>query len=776
MDVSTTLAVKNNGTKMMTATIQEIEGIDDYWGPAFRSIYESNGHAIFMEQLETRIKQHDKEIERMCNFYYQGFIESIRDLLQVRSHAQALYSEVKELNSNLHTVANGLYVHGDELLQGRQVERNIAAAVEKMTVCLPLMTTYAKLLTQVHSKRYYPALKTLEQLEHVLLPRVSNFRFCADISSSVPKLREAIKDASMADLTDFLENIRKNTPQIGFKAQKHTEEIMGRDLSTIVKNKKKSLNQESQEDDESYCTQDLVDFSPLYRCLHIHSVLGIRNEFIGYYRDQRKQQAQLVLDPDSSMHESIQLYCLYLNSVVGFFIVENHLLNTGGGFVSKEWLDDLWSMAVIKIASSLRKHTSLATDPQLILNIKQQIVLFITTLKYYGLLGGPLLGLLQEMAEQYTEVLMQHWVTLFRDILDNESFFPIEVNNAEEYDNILLIFPFNEEGLEKEPFPRKFPFSSMVPAVYRQVKEFIYACLKFSTGLGLSPSQRAAHVRQSASLLLTRSFTGCLSSLFRRPSLALLQVVQIIIDTQYLEGATTYLHQFIGNITGSETVPDQVQGTMFKVARDDAEQQICDKLKRKLDEFLELENYNWLLGESTGHASSFITDMISFLRNMFDSLTTLPHEVAGQACKAACQHIAVCMHNLVINPGNKQISMGALHQINLDVIQCEHFAACEPVPAVRDSELLCYFAPLRQLLDLVMGWDWPSYLHDVGLEESRYPLVTPSEAAALLEKIKEADHRSSVFSVLKKAERDRKKLLDTVLKQLKQLSQAKEQI
>lgn len=37
---------------------------------------------------------------------------------------------------------------------------------------------------------------------------------------------------------------------------------------------------------------------------------------------------------------------------------------------------------------------------------------------------------------------------------------------------------------------------------------------------------------------------------------------------------------------------------MFRVARNDAEKQICDKLRQKLTEFLELENYNWLLGNT----------------------------------------------------------------------------------------------------------------------------------------------------------------------------------
>lgn len=44
------------------------------------------------------------------------------------------------------------------------------------------------------------------------------------------------------------------------------------------------LDQQNNLDDEQSCPQDLVDFSPLYRCLHIHTVLGARNDFIEYYR------------------------------------------------------------------------------------------------------------------------------------------------------------------------------------------------------------------------------------------------------------------------------------------------------------------------------------------------------------------------------------------------------------------------------------------------------------------------------------------------------------
>lgn len=751
----------------MNATIQEIEGIDDYWGPAFRSVYEGEGHEAFVQQLDDRIKQHDKEIEKLCNFHYQGFIDSIRELLQVRSHAEELHAEISNVDANVKETTEALCIRADELIRARRVELNIAATIEKMELCLPLLTTYSKLKSQVEAKRYYPALKTLEQLEHVLLPRVGPYKWCAQISSDIPRLRQAIRDASMADLRDFLENIRRLSPQVGAMALKQTQDMMGRSLANIISKKDKSQGVTAS--DGPQCPHELVDFSPLHRCLHIHTVLGAKNDFIQYYRSQRRQQARLVLIPSSgNLHDSIQGIRNYLHAVLGFFILEEHLLTAGAGLVSKDWLLDTWGMSVTKVASTLRTNTSLVTDPNLMLKIKDQIMLFINTLKCYGLPTDPLPLLLQEMAEHYTEVLMQRWVGVFRDILDNGSFLPIEVQNQEEYDSVMDKFPYDGEELEKQPFPRKFPFSSLVTSVYVQVKEFIYAWLMYSAGLGLGGERRAGAARHSASLLLSRSFAGCLSALFRRP-LPLVQLVQIIVDTQYLEDATVCLYEFISNITGSELVTTQAAGSMFQAARDDAEQQICDKLEKKVDEFLDLENYDWLLVEPIGQASSFVTDMLSYLSGVLTSLEQLPERARVAAVRAATNRIATRLRALLLDPAVKQISSGALYQLDLDVIQCEQFAAGEPVPGLREGELLEHFASLRQLLDLITGWDWSSYLHDVGIDGGKYTLVTPKDAATLLEKLKEAEQKSSVFSVLKKNERDRRKLLDTVLKQLKQL-------
>ncbi|XP_059475488.1 exocyst complex component 6B isoform X3 [Neocloeon triangulifer] len=763
-------------------------------GSNIEAIYDGDEHKSFMEKLDARIKTHDKDIEKMCNFHYQGFIDSIRELLQVRTQAQKLNEGVVGINTEIRSSAAALAAKGEELCKARKTEHNIATAIESLSLCLPVLTTYAKLQKQMAEKRYYPALKTLEMLEHQYLPRVANYRFSQQMRENIPILRENIKDASMSELKDFLENIRKLSPKIGEVAMKHTNELLASDPVAVVRKKKrqapappnpftgeveqnfKNVSLDASLDgDDDLSAQDMIDFSPVYRCLHIYTVLGLRDLFEDYYRKQRKKQALLVIQPPTNMHESVAEYKTYIHAIVGFFVIEDHILNTGNGLVTRSYLDEVWSMALTSIVNALRTHTAYCTDATLMLKIKYLIMIFNNTLRNYGYSVVQLTELLAEIREHYNEVLMQRWVQVFREILDEESFLPIEVQTSDEFDDIVNNFPFVDDGLQQKPFPKLFPFSSMVPKVYQQVKEFIYACLKFSDDLNLSHEEVCEMIRKSTNLLLTRTFSGCLSSSFRKPSLGLLQMVQIILDTGYLEQATVYLEEFVANITGAHVEAQFVSRNgppaMFRVARADAEQQIIEKLQKKLDEFMELENYDWMLGEPQGHASSHIADMIAYLQSTLQAFNQLPVAVAQKTCKAACQHLADGMLHLLLQEEVRQVSLGALSQLNLDIIQCEQFAASEPVPGIEEDACLQYFAEMRQLLDLVMTWDWPTYFHDYGQETSKYPNVNPNNAIILLEKMREAD-KKTVFAVLKKSERDKKKLLETVLKQLRQLASA----
>lgn len=91
---------------------------------------------------------------------------------------------------------------------------------------------------------------------------------------------------------------------------------------------------------------------------------------------------------------------------------------------------------------------------------------------------------------------------------------------------------------------------------------------------------------------------------------------------------------------------------------------------------------------------------------------------------------------------------------------------------MQDGTLTLVFAELRQLLDLFLEQDWSGFLADHGQERSKYGRVTPGTAAALMEKVLEMERKGSGPGGLfaKTKDKDRRKLLETVLKQLRALN------
>lgn len=59
-----------------------------------------------------------------------------------------------------------------------------------------------------------------------------------------------------------------------------------------------------------------MDFSPVYRCMHIYTVLREGDTFKAYYRQQRKQQARLVLQSPINMVNILNIQKVYLWSSV----------------------------------------------------------------------------------------------------------------------------------------------------------------------------------------------------------------------------------------------------------------------------------------------------------------------------------------------------------------------------------------------------------------------------------------------------------------------------
>lgn len=59
-------------------------------------------------------------------------------------------------------------------------------------------------------------------------------------------------------------------------------------------------------------------------------------------------------------------------------------------------------------------------------------------------------------------------------------------------------------------------------------------------------------------------------------------------------------------------------------ARHAAEEEIYTNLNQKIDQFLQLADYDWMTGDLDNKASDYLVDLIAFLRSTFAVFTHLP--------------------------------------------------------------------------------------------------------------------------------------------------------
>ncbi|NWW39528.1 EXOC6 protein, partial [Panurus biarmicus] len=458
-----------------------------------RSVYDDqpNAHQKFMEKLDACIRNHDREIEKMCNFHHQGFVDAITELLKVRADAEKLKVQVTDTNRRLQDAGKEVIAQTEEIIRCRVQQRNITTVVEKLQLCLPVLEMYSKLkeqmsvksksdasLTVIHSLRdtYACSLSgtssaKIQKLWWCLLLEVS----LMGISHVVSLIRTGVLELQgklyflMSSCKDHLGEIKLLMAQqqktFSSALQKQNNVNYGRNMhlgrNRILESKneitlKRTFEDEDEHEEEVLTAQDLVDFSPVYRCLHIYSVLGDGEIFENYYRKQRRKQARLVLQPQSNMHETVEGYRRYFSQIVGFFVVEDHILHVTQGLVTRTYTDELWNMALSKIIAVLRTHSVSEKSYQYCsLNpLTSELYVFKAGIATKGRpkCDEKIYIYLHILTPENTVSYMSTFFSLhlfIRDIFEADNYSPIPVANEEEYRIVISKFPFQDPELDK---------------------------------------------------------------------------------------------------------------------------------------------------------------------------------------------------------------------------------------------------------------------------------------------------------------------------------------
>jgi exocyst complex component 6 len=237
------------------------------------------------------------------------------------------------------------------------------------------------------------------------------------ILMSLPSLRGQIKDAVTASTKQWLLEIRNITGDVGKLALEAMENRTRRWRSRREKDPMLRLSRVgSAVETVSYETTDgaystsfsfrlplmsvdmvletlKVDFKPLYQSIHIYSTLDSLDELRKSYQADRKvRSSKTTLYPlltvqkaqsDLILPVPLQLQSLVslTEQIIGFFIIESHILQTTGSFRSKAEVDELWDAIAARIAEAVDGALRNVTDPDSYLHVKETLIAFILTLE-----------------------------------------------------------------------------------------------------------------------------------------------------------------------------------------------------------------------------------------------------------------------------------------------------------------------------------------------------------------------------------------------------------
>ncbi|CAH8506392.1 unnamed protein product [Schistosoma rodhaini] len=674
--------------------------------------------ANFIASLDLRASEHNAEIEKTCSYHYQSFVDSTRELLDIQQNAEKLENDLQALNVELEVTVNKFSESCDKLAACKLTLDHVNQCIEAIQISLPILEQYSRIEQSIADGRYYHALKNLEDLEHSQLDLIRPFAFSEIIIHRIPKTRTRIKNASLDELTDFLEYIRKNSIVLGAFAMREAAQLSGIDsealcdtlvvngyketqdvskksnkesqqvaskstvhkvsvntntdsldnelemLTQIVTNTNRSCNtnddhgeteitirtQINVNDNDKSCNrtyskvEDLVDFGPVYRCLHIHSVLNERAEFERHYCTQRRKQCQLILSLSPNQQVEMRNYGEFFSGICGFFVVDDFIRHTlsGSSVFYQTYLDELWVHTVNRLIDFVHINAKSCDSPNDLIKLKDYLIIFERTMQN---LGFPITGLNETIGivqRYYHRLLASQWKSKFETIIAEDNYETIKISNPEQLTKFLEMYPPGDTVEFSElPFPKQLCFSWIVPKIYRTVREYINLCYRFCENMDLAYTELEDTINRATNFLFSQCLNTVLTSGVRSSLRQLPRLMQFCINLDELETVCGHLDNYLqytlldeassitsgrlkdfglirdnqredSDMTASVTLNSganpprsRLQGaSLLKDIRVLVEDQICNHLKDSVTKFINLSNYDDIDDNNSGQINN----------------------------------------------------------------------------------------------------------------------------------------------------------------------------
>ncbi|KAJ3669499.1 hypothetical protein LUZ60_011449 [Juncus effusus] len=778
-----------------------ISNADDL-GPFVRRAFNSGRPDSILHHLRLFSRSKESEIEELCKAHYSDFIRAVDDLRSLLTDVDDLKTSLSDSNRLLLSAGSPLLSSLDSFLYARSLANNLMVALSNARRCVKLLSICNRANYHLGNNNLYLALRAVDEIdrevckEKDLVPLPALRRM---LVRYVPAIRVYAEKKIAKEFSDWMVQVRAASRHLGqvaisrASAQRQRDEELNSTRSTSDSSALYSLDADSDPDDIAAAAASApdsasaagFDLTPLYRAHHIHCTLGLEERFKKYYFENRK--LQLTSDFQvSSMTPFLESHQTFFAQIAGFFIIEDRILRTGGGLVSRADVDALWDVAVVKMVSVLEDQFSRMQTANHLLLIKDYVGLLGTTLRRYGYAVNPLMDVLSKHRDKYHDLLLTDCKRQVSESLTSDKFEQMLMKKEYEYSMNVLSFQIQTSDI-MPAFPYVAPFSSTVPDICRIVRSFVEDSVSFLSHGGqieIFPT-----VKKYLDRLLLEAVDGSILKLVESGVLGWSPAMQVAANMAVMERACEFFIFHAAQLSGVRRygVSGHTIGRRdfpLRRSRDAIEKQLVKLLCAKIDDFMtNADSINWMAddfvnGSGMESGNDYAAEVLIFLETLKRmAQQVLPIQVLRRVLYEILHHVSDRVINLFLNDTCKRFNINAVMGIDCDLRLFENFGdELDSLFADSQDELTgedpkSALIEARQLINLLTSSNPENFLNAV-IRERSYNKLDHKKVVAISEKFRDnSDRLFGTFGTRKVAEKaSKKKQLDMLVKRLRDAS------
>ncbi|KAG7192981.1 uncharacterized protein KQ657_001091 [Scheffersomyces spartinae] len=743
--------------------------------PIIKDAVKSNGLSDLIYKLNDIVSEKDEELAELSLSSTKDINSCIDTIDEIHTDARGMSESLVDVSRSLNDSVVDLVVRKKKYIRAKEVSNKIQETSVVLNLCIQVLESTNRIHDLIKQHKYFSALKLIDELKNIHLPKVENFSFSLKIYDSIPHLTNMIKEESFDNLNKWLSmNLERRLIEVGNRLYDNLHILQTNWEAEREKNptfKSHKLNSPVEVVSRDPLTNLnilndanlVIDLSTIFDSILVYLTMNEEEELQALYHKEWMKRYNRVIYPITSAtaqsiaeFQDINTLDHYLRKIAALFVLDRQInLSTKYQLRTQANSNDLWDSYVAKLKPVLARfiETQLHGFSEFE-SVKNLIGNFMQIMENNGFRINDLYDILMSLfRNQLTPELIQDFRSEFLEAIQSDHYMPLVINNQDDYDRIMKICWYKPDQYfapsKITRMPVSLPFS----------EDYVHFCLGIRSLLDdilhFTRMHYGMEITELNSIIVNEIFERILGSekgygicndmrAFIEKNASNKEIVaQSYTNLEYYLYSLFEIGKLINRrlrvnmglgVHGNDNVYTLRAVDEFKRLREFAEQTIFAMVDGKISELLDMvELDDWLPTVKNSESNYSIKDFAMFLENLFTSIfATLP--VAVKTIGLIRTYDSVAQHFVNVLKDVPRFNRIGIENFDLDIKYLE--SSMQQLDTTQsDSDVLTKtFDELRQCIDLLLLEDYEEYKRNPDFR-ARFDRIRADEGFKLISKM-----------------------------------------